>query len=147
MQISTALNVDEWFGLQNAYPTPTSEFPSEAKYTDPPHNPIDSKYPTPISTEFLNKEAVIVRKRQKQNEAARRCRAKKANELSEYKDLVTKLQNQLFEKDIRLAIIEKERVEWQKREQEYTRQIEMLKKERDDCFTLANLRSTQCSSQ
>ncbi|KAJ3273360.1 hypothetical protein HDV01_004577 [Terramyces sp. JEL0728] len=124
MQISARVNLDDWLGMQDAYPTPTSEHPTDPGYSVSSDWTVDATPPAPASIADGN----IIRKRQKQNEAARRCRARKATQLAEHKDLIIQLENKVFERDIRLAILEKERVEWQKRELEYIRLMEMLKR-------------------
>ncbi|KAJ3323259.1 hypothetical protein HDV06_002026 [Boothiomyces sp. JEL0866] len=140
MQITTSVNFEEWFGLLDTYPYPTPtmcEFQTDTICTT--KSECSPDLGTAKNQTDFSQQEILTRKRQKQNEAARRCRLKKANQLLEFKDLVCKLQNQLFEKDIRLTILEKEQNEWQKREEEYKRQIELLKKERDDYFTIANI--------
>jgi hypothetical protein len=74
----------------------------------------------------------LAKKRQKQNEAAKRCRQKRLDQLMECQNLVKKSEQEKFELSVRLAVLEKERAAWLVREAEMNARLDQLKAQLDE---------------
>jgi hypothetical protein len=70
-------------------------------------------------------------KAKKQNEAARKCRQKKQDQLVETQQKVQYLEKEKFDISIRLAILEKEKQSWLLRETEMQKTVKFLKNQLD----------------
>ncbi|KAI8895137.1 hypothetical protein BC833DRAFT_602369 [Globomyces pollinis-pini] len=79
-----------------------------------------------------DEDAALFKKRQRQNEAAKRCREKKLNQLQAAQQQVQKFEKEKFEMAVKLAVLEKEREAWQARENELQRRIQSLKMQLDE---------------
>ena len=60
----------------------------------------------------------VARKRQKQNEAAKKCRQKRISQLEEYQDRVNLAERDNFDLSVRVAVLEREKCAWIKKEKE-----------------------------
>ena len=69
----------------------------------------------------------IDRKRQKQNEAAKKSRDKKLVQLQVYKQQVEELEREKFELAVKVACLENERLSWQRKEAEMQMTIDSLR--------------------
>ena len=74
----------------------------------------------------------LAKKRQKQNEAAKRCRQKRLDQLVECQNIVKKSEQEKFELSVRLAVLEKERSAWLVREAEMNARLDQLKAQLDE---------------
>ncbi|KAJ3323258.1 hypothetical protein HDV06_002025 [Boothiomyces sp. JEL0866] len=99
--------------------------------------PVD--YPSPTSTNSLKREhsevevdEALMKKRQRQNDAAKRCRQKKLNQLQECQEKAKRFENEMFEMSVRLAVLEKERTAWLVREKELQERVQLLKCQLDE---------------
>jgi hypothetical protein len=73
----------------------------------------------------------VALKRQKQNEAAKRCRQKRLSQLQEYQQKVEQSEKEKFELAVRLAVLEKEKEAWILKEREMTLRMEKLRAQLD----------------
>jgi hypothetical protein len=105
--------------------------------------PIEATvYPSPISIPSpqieTKRKAVeeiddaLLLKRQKQNEAAKRCRQKKLNQLQEAQEQARIFEQESFQLSVKLAVMEKEKQAWLMKEKEMQQQISMLKQQLDE---------------
>jgi hypothetical protein len=75
--------------------------------------------------------AEVALKRQKQNEAARRCRQKRLSQLQECQQKVEQVEKEKFDLSVRLAVLEKEKEAWILKEQEMNMRMEKLRAQLD----------------
>ncbi|KAJ3323260.1 hypothetical protein HDV06_002027 [Boothiomyces sp. JEL0866] len=119
-----------YFNIDVPLPSPPTTIPSppetislpyvEVKAEKRPHDSVDME----------------AKKRQKQNEAARRCRQKKLDQLKTYQDTLAKFEKEKFEMSVRLAVLEKEREAWVARERDLQLQVDSLKQKLDGSHML-----------
>ena len=73
----------------------------------------------------------VARKRQKQNEAAKKCRQKRISQLQECQQKVEQSEKEKFELSVRLAVLEKEKEAWILKEKEMNLRMERLRAQLD----------------
>jgi Basic region leucine zipper len=73
----------------------------------------------------------VALKRQKQNEAARKCRLKRLSKLQECEKRVEETEKEKFELSVRVAVLEKEKEAWILKEQEMNLRIDKLRAQLD----------------
>lgn len=73
----------------------------------------------------------VARKRQKQNEAAKKCRQKRLSQLQECQQKVEQSEKEKFELTVKLAVLEKEKEAWILKEQEMNLRMERLRAQLD----------------
>ncbi|KAI8895138.1 hypothetical protein BC833DRAFT_567745 [Globomyces pollinis-pini] len=83
-----------------------------------------------------DEDVALVKKRQRQNEAAKRCREKKLNQLQAAEQQVQKFEKEKFEMAVKLAVLEKERDAWEIRERDLQQHIQSLRMQLDESQTL-----------
>jgi hypothetical protein len=71
-----------------------------------------------------------------QNEAAKRCRQKKLDQLQECQAQAKRLEQDKFELSVRLAVMEKEKAAWLVREKEMQARMALLKGQLDESHIL-----------
>ncbi|KAI8894034.1 hypothetical protein BC833DRAFT_606350 [Globomyces pollinis-pini] len=81
---------------------------------------------------LTDEDPVLLKKRQRQNEAAKRCREKRSNQLQMAQQQVQQIEQDKFDMAVKLAVIEKERDAWQIREQDLQQRIHQLKVQLDE---------------
>ncbi|KAJ3273362.1 hypothetical protein HDV01_004579 [Terramyces sp. JEL0728] len=96
-------------------------------------------YPSPTSTQSLKRDysevevdEALMKKRQRQNDAAKRCRQKKLNQLQECQEKAKRFEDEMFEMSVRLAVLEKERSAWLVKEKELQERVQSLKFQLDE---------------
>jgi hypothetical protein len=104
------------------YPSPPPSHPS------PPPS-----FVTQTTTRLApSHEELSAKKRQRQNEAAKRCRQKKVTLIQQSQEQTKKFEKEKFEMSIRLAVLEKEKQAWLDRERDLQRQLNVLKQQLDE---------------
>jgi hypothetical protein len=76
-------------------------------------------------------EEAISKKRQKQNEAAQRCRQRKAEHLKQFDSTIKTLETEKYDLMVKAAILAQEKQAWISREEELKSSIRMYKKQLD----------------
>jgi hypothetical protein len=112
---------------------PMMEYPSPISYPSP--SSIDSSEIFSQSNKRQSEDQVdsqLIKKRQRQNDAAKRCRQKKLDQLKEAQDLAQKFEKEKFEMSVRLAVLEKEKQAWVLRERDMQHQLATLKQQLDE---------------
>jgi hypothetical protein len=104
------------------YPSPTPSYPS----------PPPSLAPQNTKTLAPSFEESSAKKRQRQNEAAKRCRQKKLTLIQQSQEQTKKFEQEKFEMSIRLAVLEKEKQAWLARERDMQQQLDILKRQLDE---------------
>jgi hypothetical protein len=97
-------------------------------YPSPPpsHVPVPNlKRSSPVETQVLQK-------RQRQNEAAKRCRQKKVSLIHQSQAMAKAFEEEKFQMSVQLAVLEKEKLAWISRERELQHQIATLKQQLDE---------------
>jgi hypothetical protein len=111
----------------------TVDYPSPISYPSPV-----SVEPSEIMSDSLSKKRAVspdealTKKRQRQNEAAKRCRQKKMDLLNEAQEQARKFEQEKFEMSVRLAVLEKEKQAWLLREKEMQHELNRLKQQLDE---------------
>jgi Basic region leucine zipper len=131
------------FAMESSFmPSPNSSVLSDFL----PHTPPFTILPAPkISVQYVSRPAKannvkrstpddpiteeVALKRQKQNEAARKCREKRSSKLQECEKRVEETEKEKFELSVRVAVLEKEA--WILKEQEMNLRIEKLRAQLD----------------
>jgi hypothetical protein len=103
-----------------SYPSPTSLYSQSGED------------PQPLKRKEVDIDEQLIKKRQRQNEAAKRCREKKLSALQEAQENAKRFEQQSFELSVKLAVLEKEQQAWVVKEKEMQQQVEMLKQQLDE---------------
>jgi hypothetical protein len=113
---------------------PMVEYPSPMSYPSPSF--IDTSDMFTINTNKRSFEdpidSQLMKKRQRQNDAAKRCRQKKMDQIKEAQEMAQKFEKEKFEMSVRLAVLEKEKQAWVIREREMQHQLATLKQQLDE---------------
>jgi hypothetical protein len=81
---------------------------------------------------LTTEETGAARKRQKQNQAAQRCRQKKLDKLHEFESQVKLLEEEKFNLSVRIAVLEQEKKDWAERESKMEMKMKSLQGIIDD---------------
>jgi hypothetical protein len=109
------------------------QFPSVVSYPSPTSSGSENSYtPTLCQKREAEVDQGLHRKRQRQNEAAKRCRLKKLNQLQESQEMVKRFEQERFDMSVKLAILEKEKISWLQKEKEMEARIRLLKSQLDE---------------
>lgn len=107
-----------------------SEYPSP-QYDYPSPKSLQAQTPKELPQTVAPPQDLSL-KRKRQNEAAKRCRQKKLNQLQESQLLVSQYEKEKFEMAVRLAVLEKEKVGWLQREKQLNSRILALREQLDE---------------
>lgn len=79
------------------------------------------------AAEQFEPETVESKKKRKQNEAAQRCRQRKADQIQYYQDTIKKLEDEKFEMSVQIAVLTQEKEAFNAREADMQKTLNDLK--------------------
>jgi hypothetical protein len=125
--LDTFVKGEDWATLLNFdYPSSTSPC-SFAPLLMEPIYPASTTSHKRAAEQVDSEENSLSKKKRKQNEAAQRCRQKKADQIQLYQESIKKLEEEKFEMSVQIAVLTKEKEAFNAREAEMQKTLNDLK--------------------
>jgi hypothetical protein len=97
--------------------------------TEVPVKQEPTSHKTTVKREREEVDDALLKKRRKQNEAAQRCRQRKADTIKQFDATVKTLESEKFDLSVRVAVLEKEKQAWISREEELEASLKAIKEQ------------------